>query len=170
MVSLACIRDFQLRILVFSSLVSTLTLLGSVTAKAENSYHEDHPYSTSGAQMSLWHGLTNDEQFMVDRVAADFYEANLRLAQSRQIEAATASIYTKQDAQARAEFRNQRRNVWDKMKAEKRQTLRNVKLPTYANLTEAQKAPFRQIALEQLAPARANKAQTHALSQSASDI
>jgi len=89
---------------------------------------------------------------MVDRMAADFYESDLRLAQSRQIEASTAAAYSSMSERERAEFREERRESWQTMRDEERKALRNVKLPAYSNLTDAQKAPFRQIAIDRLAP------------------
>jgi len=89
---------------------------------------------------------------MVDRMAASFYESDLRLAQSRQIEASTSSIYTAKSEKERSEFRDARRAEWRSMRPEERAALRNVKLPAYSNLTDAQKAPFRRIAIDRLAP------------------
>ena len=99
-----------------------------------------------------WETLSQNEQLLVDRMAADFYESDLRLNQSRQIEASTAASYSSMSAQERSEFRENRRETWENMQAEERAALRNVKLPTYSNLTDGQKAPFRQIAIDRLAP------------------
>ena len=106
----------------------------------------------SAAIEQRWEALSPSEQTMVDRMAASFYESELRLAQSRQIEASTSSIYTAMSEDERAEFRDARRGEWRSMRPEERAALRNVKLPAYSNLTDAQKAPFRRIAINRLAP------------------
>ncbi len=99
-----------------------------------------------------WESLSPNEQLLVDRMAADFYESDLRLTQSRQIEASTAARYSSMSEKERAEFRDSRRDTWQKMQAAERDALRNVKLPNYANLTDGQKAPFRKIAIDRLVP------------------
>ncbi|MEM9616819.1 MAG: hypothetical protein AAF936_02570 [Pseudomonadota bacterium] len=119
---------------------------GSMTALAQSG-----GFSSSRAE-ARWEGLSDNERAMVDRIAADFYQSDLRLAQSRQIEASTSAIYASLSDKEREQFREERRSDWKAMQQEERAALRNVKLPAYSNLTEAQKAPFRQIALDRLAP------------------
>ena len=96
--------------------------------------------------------LPADQLALVDRMAADFYESDLRLSQSRQIEASTASIYREMPSEDKASFRDERRDDWRAMSDEQRNALRGVKTPNYDNLADSQKAPFREIAREQLAP------------------
>jgi hypothetical protein len=86
----------------------------------------------------------------VDLVAADFYETELRLSQSRRIEAATAQRYLSLPEPARAQFRAERRRIWREMSEERKAGLRGAKRPRFANLNEAQKLTFRRIAAEEL--------------------
>ncbi|HXI86410.1 MAG TPA: hypothetical protein VNH64_03050 [Parvularculaceae bacterium] len=97
-----------------------------------------------------WAALSNDEQQIVDLLAAEFYQQDLRLAQSRVIEARTAELYVSGDGQQRAHFRASRRAAWDAMSPEARKALRNADKPAYANLTDDQKEPFRKVALDKL--------------------
>ncbi len=91
----------------------------------------------------------------VELLAADFFESDLRLAQSRQIEAETANLYLSLDSADRARFRAARKEHWRRMSADDRAGLRGVKLPRFANLDENQKAVFRRIAREELGAASA---------------
>jgi len=97
-----------------------------------------------------WNVLAEDEQAIVDRLAANFYEATLRHAQSSAIEDRTAAIYAAGDARARAKFAKQRRAQWRTMSDAQRLALRNVKTPNFDNLAEQQKLPFRRHALDTL--------------------
>ena len=87
---------------------------------------------------------------IVDLMAADFYENSLRRAQSFKIEAQTALDYQKLTENERQLFRSKRREIWQALTDEQRQSLRGVKHPHYINLSEAQKDPFRKIALDRL--------------------
>ncbi|MFC2953524.1 hypothetical protein ACFOOP_16420 [Marinicaulis aureus] len=86
----------------------------------------------------------------IDLVAADFFESDLRLAQSRQIEAATARRYLALDGTGRAVFREKRRQLWKQMSEQEKAALRGAKRPRFANLDETQKQTFRRIASEEL--------------------
>lgn len=83
-------------------------------------------------------------------MAADFFESNLRLAQSRRIEAETAQRYQSLDAAGRARFRAARKRQWREMSESERAALRGTKRPRFANLDETQKQTFRQIAAQEL--------------------
>ncbi len=87
---------------------------------------------------------------LVDRVAAEFYEKSLRRSQSRNIEAATAEIYRRLDEEEKSAFRERRRRAWQDMNETARHSLRGVKTPKFRNLTETQKAPFRRAAERRL--------------------
>jgi hypothetical protein len=89
-------------------------------------------------------------EIFVDLVAADFFESDLRLAQSRRIEADTAHRYLELDETARARFRSERKQLWRKMSETERQALRGAKRPLFDNLDETQKETFRQIAAQEL--------------------
>jgi len=117
-----------------------------------------------------WETLSQNEQLLVDRLAADFYESDLRLTQSRQIEASTATNYSSMSAEERAEFRENRRDTWQNMQDEERATLRNVKLPSYSNLTDEQKAAFRKIAIDRLAPQSMSRATDQSNGGAGNDI
>ncbi len=105
---------------------------------------------------------------LLDLIAADFYENTLRRAQSFKIEAQTALNYQQLSRDARMRFRSERRAIWLALSDIQRQSLRSVKSPQFNNLSEAQKSPFREIALNQLTGARE---QTQAqLSSSGNDI
>lgn len=90
------------------------------------------------------------EQRLADRVASDFFENELRLAQSRRIEAETAAQYRSMTAEEKYIFREERRLIWRSFNHEQRLALRNVKLPAFNNLSEEQKQPFRRSALSSL--------------------
>lgn len=94
--------------------------------------------------------LQNDQPHFTDRMAADFFEQELRLSQSRRLEANTAEIYRTLSHEERETFREKRRLEWRSFSEEQRQALRGVKRPAYANLAEAQKEPFRQTARKRL--------------------
>ncbi|WP_411818411.1 hypothetical protein [Hyphococcus sp. DH-69] len=86
----------------------------------------------------------------VELIAADFYEHQLRLSQSRRIEAATAKRYLSLTETERARYRAERRKIWTSMSETERAALRSVKRPKYANLDEWQKQTFRRIASDEL--------------------
>lgn len=94
--------------------------------------------------------LEASEQRLADRLASDFFENELRLAQSRRIEAETAAQYLSLSAKERQAFREERRRIWRSFSHEQRLALRNVKVPAYNNLSEEQKQPFRRSALSSL--------------------
>lgn len=97
-----------------------------------------------------WEVLSKSERAIIDRLAAQFYEESLRYAQSSQIEAHTSELYVHATPAERARFREQRRSSWNEMNESQRHALRGVKRPTFRNLTESQKAPFRRYAIDQL--------------------
>ena len=89
-------------------------------------------------------------QGLIELVAEDFYENNLSAAQSRRIEAYTASHYATLTAKERAEFQKRRRAQWHAMSESDRDALRNAKTPQYENLTPEQQSVFKAIAERQL--------------------
>ncbi|GJL92943.1 hypothetical protein [Hyphococcus sp.] len=95
---------------------------------------------------------------LLDVLAAEFFESQLRLAQSRQIEAETAKRYLAMDAAGRAQYRAERKKLWREMNADQRAALRGVKRPSFANLDNAQKQTFRRIASQTLGAASASGA------------
>ncbi|MEQ8936523.1 MAG: hypothetical protein RIE56_12110 [Amphiplicatus sp.] len=112
----------------------------------------------ANAQMGVdmrWEVLAAGERRIIDRLAAQFYEEELRYAQSSQIEAHTGELYAHASPNERDRFRNERRASWNAMTDAQRRTLRGAKRPSYRNLTEAQKAPFRRYAIDQLGAAGA---------------
>ena len=94
--------------------------------------------------------LAPDERAIIDRLAADFYENELRYAQSSLIEQRTAQLYAQGSPDRRAAFRASRRDAWRELSEAERARLRDAKRPEFHNLTDAQKAPFRRHALDQL--------------------
>ena len=121
----------------------SFALFGSLKANAAG------PEPPSRADVS-WHVLADYERAIIDKMAADFFEKSLRLAQSRRIEAETPAIYRGLSASAKTEFREFRRQQWRAMTDERQQALRNVKWPAFENLSEDQKLPFRQNAVSVL--------------------
>ncbi len=112
----------------------------------------------AGAQTGVdtrWEVLASGERRIIDRVAAQFYEEELRYAQSSEIEAHTSELYADASPAARDRFRSERRASWNEMTDAQRRALRGAKRPSYRNLTEAQKAPFRRHAIDQLGAAGA---------------
>ncbi len=109
--------------------------------------HAGGPSDASGRPLSVSAPGTD---IFVDLVAADFFESDLRLAQSRQIEAATARRYLALDGTGRAAFREKRRQLWKQLSDQEKAALRGAKRPRFANLDEAQKQTFRRIASEEL--------------------
>lgn len=102
-----------------------------------------------------WEVLAPDEKAIIDKVAADFYETALRRSQSYAVEAKTSARYAVAEPSARDEFRRRRLQAYEEMSDAERDALRGAKTPAFANLTEEQKAPFRSVALDQLAAAGA---------------
>lgn len=100
-----------------------------------------------------WEVLAESEKAIIDRLAADFYEDSLRQSQASAIESHTSDLYVRATPVERARYRDERRAAWEQMSDADRQILRNAKRPTYRNLTEAQKQPFRTIALDNLGAA-----------------
>jgi len=97
-----------------------------------------------------WETLADDEKNMVDRMAADFFQKTLRHSQASTIEENTLQSYLELDREGRAAFRTERRKRWQAMSAAQRQALRNADTPSFYNLTEQQKRPFRRHALDTL--------------------
>lgn len=97
-----------------------------------------------------WEVMASDEQRIVDRLAADFYEESLRQTQVDAIERHTSEIYAGETPAGRARFRADRRAEWEAMNEAERASLHGAKHPLFRNLTEAQKAPFRRHALDRL--------------------
>ena len=111
--------------------------------------HAESPLSVTGPDLR-WNVLSDDEKALIDRIAADFYEATLRPSQSQTIEDGTALAYIQGDKAARTAFIKERRAQWRRLNADERRALRNTKTPNYDNLTDAQKMPFRRHALDKL--------------------
>ena len=111
--------------------------------------HAESPLSVTGPDLR-WNVLSDDEKALIDRIAADFYEATLRPSQSQTIEDGTALAYIQGDKAARNAFIKERRAQWRRLNADERRALRNTKTPNYDNLTDAQKMPFRRHALDKL--------------------
>ncbi|MEX6634340.1 hypothetical protein [Hyphococcus lacteus] len=99
---------------------------------------------------SLTRGEPGAASVFVDLVAADFFEHQLRLTQSRRIEAATADRYLSLSSKERELYRQERQKIWMEMTDAERASLRSVKRPRFANLDEGQKQTFRRIASEEL--------------------
>jgi hypothetical protein len=123
----------------FSFAFLAATLL-SVSPRAQEAGVQDVRYVVLG----------DDDKHVIDRIAADFYEHDLRPSQNGQIEAATAAAYIALSPEERVRFREERRALWRDMPAGTQMALRDCKKPRYGNLTEAQKAPFRRHALNRL--------------------
>lgn len=124
--------------------IFSLVLFGSLRANAGEADRISAPADIS------WHVLADYEKAIIDQMAAAFFEKSLRLAQSRQIEAATPAIYRSLAPQDQARFRAERRLMWRNMSDRQRRNLRGVIRPEFDNLTETQKLPFRQNAVSQL--------------------
>ena len=108
-------------------------------------------WAASNAEYSgEWDRLDPSEMVFVDRIAAAFFENDLRQAQAARIEGATAAYYVGLSAKDRAIFRQKRRTDWRAMGDNLRAKLRDAKRPNYFNLTDAQKNPFRRDAYRKL--------------------
>jgi len=102
-----------------------------------------------------YEAFAEDEKAIVDRIAADFYEEDLRPSQSEAIERRTSEIYLEAGAEERERMREERRAEWTAMSEAARASLMEAKSPLYGNLTDAQKAPFRRHAIDRLTAAGA---------------
>lgn len=94
--------------------------------------------------------MGSTDRIIVDRLAADFYERSLRYAQSQAIESRTAQLYANSDPRSREAYLSQRRNQYQQLNRQQQDALRGVKSPQFIHLSEQQKWPFRQHALNQL--------------------
>ena len=128
----------------FSFIFLAATLL-SVSPRAQSVTAQDVRYEV----------LATGERAIIDRIAADFYEKDLRQTQSEAIEDATTAAYLAGSNEDRAAFRDERRSEWREMTDGARAALRSAKHPTYSNLTDEQKAPFRRHAIDRLSAAGA---------------
>lgn len=99
--------------------------------------------------------LAAEEKVVIDRIAADFYERDLRRSQTDAIEEATATSYVSASPEGREAFREERRAEWRALSDRRRAALRSAEAPRYDNLTAEQKAPFRRHALNRLEAAGA---------------
>lgn len=126
--------------------IFSFVFFGSLHAEAGDA--ASAPARIYAAADLTWQALADDEKAIIDRMAADFFEASLRLSQSRLIEAHTGKIYRSLTPADRAYFREERRRAWKKMTAAQRLALRGVKRPKFSNLAEPQKQPFRRYALD----------------------
>ena len=124
--------------------VASLAFAISTNAEAQSGLE------TVAAEADGWSVLQEDQKEFADRMAASFFEDDLRLSQSRRIEAGTAEIYRALPPEKRSKFREERRREWRRLKEEQRRALRGVKRPAYENLAEAQKTPFREAAMKRL--------------------
>ncbi len=98
----------------------------------------------------LWDGLEREQKTMVDLVAADFYDNQLSVRQRLNIAATTSNSYRNATPEERNAIRKQRRLYWQSLSEQDRQILSATVAPSYDHLSEAQKAPFRQYAIEKL--------------------
>lgn len=103
----------------------------------------------------VWDILSADERAIVDRLAADFYQESLRRTQADAIEETTSRLYAEAGKAERARFLDERRRQWDALSQTERERIRGVKQPEYRNLTESQKTPFREHAINRLGGAGA---------------
>jgi hypothetical protein len=94
--------------------------------------------------------LAPDEKAIVDRMAAEFFEDELRPSQSYAIERKTAELYVGAAPAERARILQERRRAWDEMSGEQREALKHAARPSFSNLAEEQKTPYRSIALDRL--------------------
>ncbi len=142
------------------TLFSSIGFEQGVQSSQAQTYAQSHPQRTYQQQVyslneQIWGQMGHSDRIIVDRLAADFYERSLRYAQSTNIEQQTARLYSGANPAERAYYRNQRRQQWQQMNGNQQQALRNVKRPIFMHLSEAQKWPFRQHALNQLGAAGA---------------
>ncbi len=124
-------------------------LFGSLRVNAGEPVARALPAAISWTDIS-WHVLADYEKAIIDQMASDFFEKSLRLSQSREIEAVTPAIYRSLAPADRARFRAERRLAWRDMSDGQRQALRGVTRPSYDNLAEVQKLPFRRNAVSVL--------------------
>ncbi len=110
----------------------------------------ESPGEADGGVLSQPAAINTTPEAFIDLLAAEFFEDKLRLAQSRRVEAETARQYLALSQAERKAFREARKRAWSHMSVQEKSVLRGAKHPRFANLTEAQKQPFRQIALQDL--------------------
>jgi hypothetical protein len=118
----------------------TAALFLTVSPRAEPMAAQDIRYAL----------LSVEERILIDRIAADFFENDLRAVQAEAIENLTAEMYRRAGPVERAAFRDARRAQWRAVNPKIRTTLSQATRPRYDNLTEAQKEPFRRHALNRL--------------------
>lgn len=128
------------------------TLFLSVSPRAE----AGEPAGASPlAQDVRFEVLAPEEKAIIDRIAADFFEKDLRPAQSRAIEEATSARYLRASPDEKAAIRAERRAEWRAMSEARKAPLARAATPRYDNLSTDQKAPFRRHAINRLGAARA---------------
>lgn len=99
--------------------------------------------------------LAAEEKAIIDRIAADFFEKDLRPQQSQAIEDSTSARYLRSDPEERARIRAERRAEWRAMSEARRAALKNAADPRYDNLSAEQRAPFRRHVINRLGAAGA---------------
>jgi hypothetical protein len=114
-----------------------------------------HDGAAPRAQDVRFEVLAPEEKAIIDRIAADFFEKDLRPAQTRAIEDATAARYRRASSKERAAIRAERRAAWRAMPEARRAALMNAAEPRYDNLSPDQRAPFRRHAINRLSGAGA---------------
>ena len=97
-----------------------------------------------------WSVLNQDQRKMVDLLAADFFNRSLTASQRGVIAGATADAYAKATPQEQRVFRQQRRAAWQKLTPVDKALGQAMPRPTYRSLTDSQKSPFRNIAIQEL--------------------
>ena len=97
-----------------------------------------------------WLTLAPSEQALVDRVAADIYEAAITRPDARALETQTSQQYATGAPVDRARFREFRRDAWRTMDQSQQAALKSAKKPRYENLSNAQRAHFRREAMDSL--------------------
>ncbi len=97
-----------------------------------------------------WSVLNQDQRKMVDLLAADFFNRSLTASQRGVIAGATADAYAKATPQEQRVFRQQRRAAWQKLTPVDKALDQAMPRPTYRSLTDSQKRPFRDIAIQEL--------------------
>ena len=117
-----------------------MALFGSFQASAE-------PMAVGSVN---WSAMEPGERAFVDRLAADFFEAELHPAQTRKIEKSVAETYRTLDATQQKYFREERRKQWRSLSDAERMSLRGTKTPAFAHLSNARKSVFRAIAVQRL--------------------
>ncbi len=154
------IGESTVRYLVFISLALAFSLAGALDARAGESAVAAKDLRQAAFPEASQSDQSGTGSVFVDLMAADFFESNLRLSQSRRIEAETAQRYLELDPASRARFRTERKRQWREMHESERAMLRGAKRPRFTNLSETQKETFRQIAAQQLNAAPRSVAQS----------